>query len=355
MTWIIFFAVIVLFCLISVFLLSGPNLSQYDKEVGERFPSHPDDLRADQLILKAIDQVRQTVKSGHSPRKAFKVVREFADNLSEDLVTDTQFSQVDANGVDSEWAVAPGADTKRRILFMHGGAFMLGSAKGHRKFCDQLSKMANAAVLSVNYRLMPESGRKAGIIDTQNAYQWILEHGPDGETPLDLLLVAGDSAGGNLTMMISSWSKTNAPRRPDGVIAFSPSLDMTIQSPTIKSNMLSDKILGEGFGFLTKIPSIIRPWVGLISLRMNPANPLVSPVFGDLSDLPPTLIHASSNEMLVGESIRYTNMATAAGSNVTLQIWENQIHDWHLFNMDTGSANSAWNEINKFIKGLPSS
>lgn len=352
MTWIIFFALALLYWLIATFVLSGPDLSQYDEDVGERFASHRDDSAANDSTLKTITDVRQLVKRGRSPRNAFKVVRDFADNLSDDLVTDTQFTTVQANGVDCEWAVATNADPKRRILFMHGGAFLLGSAKGHRKFCDQLSKLANAAVLSVNYRMLPESGRKAGIIDTQNAYQWILNNGPDGETALDFLLIAGDSAGGNLAMMISGWSKENAPRKPDAVIAFSPSLDMTMQSPTIKQNRLTDKILGEGLGLITKLPMFIRAWTGLFAMRMNPSNPLASPVFGDLSDLPPTLIHASSSEMLLGDSIRYTNKAKAAGSDVALQIWDDQIHDWHLFNMGYGSANQAWSEINQFIDNL---
>jgi len=352
MTWIIIITLAALYWLIATFVLSGPNLSKYDTDTGQHFSAHLDDAESNALITGEIRELRETVKTLRSPRKAFSMVRDFADNLSSGLVSDTVFTVVKANGVDCEWAVAPGSNPKRRILFMHGGAFLLGSAKGHRKFCDQLSKIAGAAVLSVNYRMLPESGRKAGIVDTQNAYQWILENGPDGKTSLDCLLVAGDSAGGNLAMMISTWSKTSASRKPDGVIGFSPSLDMTLSSPTLKRNRSTDIILGEGLGMLIKVPSFIRAWIGLLTLRMNPANPLASPVFGDLADLPKTLIHASSSEMLLGDSIRYTNKATAAGSDVTLQIWENQIHDWHLFNMGTGSANPAWTEVERFLKSF---
>ena len=152
--------------------------------------------------------------------------------------------------------------------------------------------------------------------------------------------------------MLSSWSKSGAVKRPDGVIGFSPSTDMTLSSPTIKRNRETDKMLGEGLGLLAKLPKALQMWVGLLTMRINPSNKLASPVFGDLSDLPPTLIHASSSEMLLGEGMRYTNKAIAAGSPVTLQVWKNQLHDWHLFNMHSGSAKQAWSEVKKFIDRL---
>ncbi len=190
------------------------------------------------------------------------------------------------------------------------------------------------------------------VKDSQQAYNWILENGPSGHENASFLLIAGDSAGGNLALMLSSWSKKGASIRPDGVIGFSPSTDSTLSSPTIKRNRHTDKMLGEGLGLLLKLPKALRMWVGLFTMRVNPANKLVSPVFGDLSDLPPTLIHASTSEMLLGESMRYTNKAIAAGSQVKLQIWKDQIHDWHLFNMHTGSAKQAWDHVKQFIDGL---
>jgi len=153
-------------------------------------------------------------------------------------------------------------------------------------------------------------------------------------------------------LMISNWNKDQGLRKPNGVIGFSPSTDMTLSSPTIKKNRKTDKMLGEGLGMLTKLPKSIRAWFGLFAMRINPANKLASPVFADLSDLPPTLIHASSSEMLLGEAMRYTNKALASGSSVKLQIWKNQIHDWHLFNMHSGSGEQAWSEVKKFIDGL---
>ena len=352
MSWIIVLSLIAIWWIIAICVLSGPDLRQFDHPIGEHFDDHPDDREATDRLFQIIRELRKNIVAGRSLKKGLLQIREFADNLSADLETDTEFKAVDIHGIKAEWAIAPGADLQKRTLFFHGGAFLFGSPYGHRKMSDKLSKMTGGVVLSVDYRMLPENGRKWSITDAQHAYHWILNNSPEGRQAAEFLLVSGDSAGGNLALMLSSWSKRNASQRPDAVVAFSPSTDMTLMSPTIKGNQKTDKILGEGLGMLSKLPAPVRAWTGLFAMRINPANELASPLFGDLADLPPTLIHASSNEMLLGESIRYTNRAMAMGSDVKLQIWKDQIHDWHLFNMGYGSANSAWQEIDNFLSGL---
>lgn len=338
--------------LIAKLVLSGPDLTHFDQPIGQIFNDHPDDDQYSQTFLATLLPVRKKAFATRSLRKGFKIVRDFADNLSADLESDCEFQSVNANGVDAEWIIAPGVDTRRRVLFFHGGAFIMGSAKGHRRYGHHLSHTANAAVLSVNYRMLPEHGMGLAHQDAQDAYRWILENGPLNAEPVQALLISGDSAGGNIALMISGWSKTQQLRKPDGVICFSPSTDITCSSPTIRANIASDPILGEGLGMLSKVPSPIAAWVTLLAMRANPANPLNSPLFGDLSGLPPTLILASHNEMLLGESIRYTNKARAAGSDVTLKVWKNQIHDWPILTPESGSAKEAFSEISTFVKSL---
>ena len=337
--------------LIAIYYLDGPELSEFDISIEDTandvFDSHPEDTENNKKMLNKLAQARQ--QAVKSPFKAIKIARAFADELSIELVSDSQFLAIDTPEVKGEWVIAPGANPKNRVIFFHGGAFMLGSPLGHRKFTDKLSRLANAAVLAVSYRRLPGFSRSAGIIDAQQAYLWALENGPNGPEKLDFLTVAGDSAGGNLTHMIGSWSAQHAPRKADCLLSFSPSLDQTFCSPTLQSNLSSDKVLGDGLSLITKLPKPLRLWLLFISMRMNPSNPLASPVFSDLTSLPPTLIHVSSSEMLLGESIRYTNKARAQGSDVRLQVWKDQIHDWHMFNMGFGSAEVAWNEVAKFI------
>ncbi len=349
MFWFIFIFAFIFLWAFASFVLDGPDHSQYDSPAGERFKSHKGDQQANKDFLKVLKDVETKAKNTKSLKKGLAVAREFADNLSHDLESDCTFTEATANGVECEWVVAPGADPKRRVIFLHGGAFIFGSPKGHRIMGHQLSHLANAAVLSVDYRMLPENKRMLSSIDAQSAYHYILSNGPDGDTPLDKLLVAGDSAGGNLALMLSGWSKTNAARKPDGVIGFSPSLDTTLSSPTFLSNRKTDPLLGLPLGLIARLPTALSLWFGLFSMRCNPSNTIVSPLFDELDNLAPTLIHASSSEVLLGDAIRYTNKAKAAGSDVTLQIWEDQIHDWHLFNHTIGSGKQAWSEIEKFI------
>ena len=342
--------VLLLLWFVAKFVLSGPDHSQFDSPVGQQFSAHPEDTQATEQFMTKIKAVRQQIVSNRSLKKGLAIGREFADNLSSELQTDCEFRVIDANGVTCEWAIAPGVTSDRRVLFLHGGAFALGSPKGHRIFAHELSLRANAAVLSVDYRMLPEHRRIAASLDAQTAYQWILDNGPDGPSSVAWLLVAGDSAGGNLALMLSGWSKANAARKPNAVIGFSPSLDTTLTAPSFTKNLATDPILGEGIGLLKRAPQWIANWVGLVLMRNNPANKIISPLFGELDELAPTLIQASNSEVLVGDAIRYTNKAQAAGSNVSLQLWPEQIHDWQLFNRGHGSANQAWEEVSKFIQ-----
>ena len=154
-------------------------------------------------------------------------------------------------------------------------------------------------------------------------------------------------------MMLSSWSAEESLRRPEGVIGFSPSLDMTGQSPTLKSNLKTDPILGEGLGLLASVPYMFTAWLQLFVLRMNPADRSASPLFYELKDLPKTLIHATAAPKCYWVSPYATPIKPKpTGSDVSLQVWENQLHDWHLFNRTRGSAGAAWQEIEKFVKSL---
>ena len=354
MFWFTLFTALLFFWLFTRKVLGGPDLKHLDTPVGEKFAAHADDAQITATFLSMLADVRNRAHATKSIKQGFRLAREFTDNLSQELGLDSDcsFTAVTANGVNCEWALAPGADPDRRILFLHGGAFLLGSPRGHRIYSHRLSHIAKAAVLSVDYRMMPENKRILATVDAQSAYHWIIDNGPAGADPANLLLVAGDSAGGNLALMLSGWSKTSAARKPDGVIAFSPSVDTTLAAPSFKSNRATDPLLGPALGFLTRLPKTLSLWFGLFSMRARPANKLLSPLFGDLDNLPPTLIQASNSEVLVGDAIRYTNKAKAANSDVTLQLWADQVHDWQLFSADSGSGKQAWDEVAKFISRL---
>ena len=257
---------------------------------------------------------------------------------------------VDSDGVRGEWVLAAGADPTRRLLYLHGGAFTMGSPRSHRAITSRLSRLAGASVLVVDYRLMPEHRRLEGLEDCERAYRWVLENGPRGRAPLETLFIAGDSAGGNLCLALIAWARDAGLRAADGAVALSPATDGTLSSPSLISNLHSDHMLGPMFGRMAKIPRGALLWMAWFSNRVRPCDPRVSPAHGDLSRLPPTLVHASEAEMLLDDSRRYVNKAKAAGSPATLETWHDMLHVWHLSDGTVAEAAEAFAHIGEFLE-----
>ena len=116
-----------------------------------------------------------------------------------------------------------------------------------------------------------------------------------------------------------------------------------------KRNLHSDAMLGPLFGVLTKVPRAVLLWFGWLQNRINPRDPLLSPVYGDLSRLPPVLVQASEVEMLLDDARRYVNRARAAGSPARLQTWNHMLHVWQIFTPDLTEARQAFDEVGKFL------
>jgi monoterpene epsilon-lactone hydrolase len=259
---------------------------------------------------------------------------------------------VDAGGVSAEWVLGPDAEPARRVLYIHGGAFIAGSPNSHRTITARLSQELSAAVLAIDYRLMPEHRRREGLEDCQAAYRWILQNGPDGAGAPDYLYVSGDSAGGNLSLVITAWARDAALRLPDAVVALSPLTDSTYSGPSIRGNMETDTMLGPLFGALAKVPKVLLSWLFVVENRFRQVAPQVSPLHGDLSRLPPTLIQVSESEMLLDDARRYVNKARAAGSPVRLQSWAGLLHVWQIANPEVPEANEAFERIAEFIRSV---
>ena len=137
-------------------------------------------------------------------------------------------------------------------------------------------------------------------------------------------------------------------------MALSPATDTTMGSPSLRTNMETDAMLRPMFEGLSRIPRPLLLWFAWLHNRISPSDPLVSPVFGDLSRLPPTLVHASEAEMLFDDARRYVNRAVAAGSPARLQSWAHVVHVWHMFYPQLTEARDAWAEIEKFVAGIES-
>lgn len=355
MMWILWtLLLLVLFLwLLGLWFARAEDLSAFDRAVdpegSESFASPGGPSGEHRQASSDIQAMGGQVK-GMSRKEMLQFTRDFMEEVPKGKEFNCEFVAVDAAGVPAEWVLAPGVEGSRRVLYIHGGAFIAGSPNSHRTVTSRFSEVANAAVLAIDYRLMPENQRRDGIEDCKTAYRWMLDHGPGGDAAASSVFMGGDSAGGNLSLVMAAWIRDAKLRAPDAVVALSPLTDSTYSGPSIRSNLLTDIMLGPLFGVLLRIPKWVLGWMFVLENRIKPSNPLVSPVFGDLSGLPPTLVQVSEAEMLLDDARRYVNKARSAGSPVRLQSWQGLLHVWQIFYPDVPEARDAMARIGEFIE-----
>ena len=341
------------------FMFTRDSLSKYDLPEGQRFsPADATAVAASAAAVKALNK-RLRGASGPLEKMPWKqrilAMRETMDSFFSNSDIASQIIPVDAAGVPAEWVVAPGADSSRRFLYIHGGAFMAGSPKGYRVLTDKLSAITNSAVLAIDYRLMPENTRLACVEDCRTAYDWMLENGPQGPDADTLefptaVFVAGDSAGGNLTLVLLAWARDNQRRAPNAALALSPVTDSRYTSPSIRGNLNSDVILKPLAKRLAWVPGFMIGLAARFMAGHRASDPVVSPLLGDLAGLPPLLVLASDCEILRDDGRRYVNKAVEAGTDATLMLWDNVPHVWPIFYPDLPEAAEALEQVDGFFK-----
>ena len=341
------------FWAVARFYLQGEDLFRYDRpwaqpvgsmENGQREPS-----AEHHEVLELLKDLQSAGNTGSRAERLTRM-RAAMDAMGEGAdLTGITISSVTANGVPCEWVVAENSKPHHRLLYLHGGAFTMGSPLSHRAITSKYARMAGVSVLAVDYRLMPENRRIDCLTDCESAYRWILENGPEGPAPAEVLFVSGDSAGGNLTLAVIARARDEGLRPADGAIALSPATDATFASPSLIGNVATDHMLGPMFGRITKLPRVLLLWFAWLSNRVHPCDPRISPLRGDLSNLPPTLIHASEVEMLLDDARRYVARATEAGSEATLETWHHMLHVWHVFEPQLPEAREAFEHIHRFM------
>jgi epsilon-lactone hydrolase len=368
-------AVLVLLGIFIAYLLLRPDpLAVYDSPEGQVFPSPCDSPATDSGAFHSsasnsgapnsgasnssaqLKLIHAKIRAANSKnnRLSFKqrllAIRESMDSFFDAVPINSDITPVDVAGVSAEWVIAPGADSRRRLLYIHGGAFYVGSAKSHRVITSKLSEITHAAVLAIDYRLMPEHSRMASVEDCRTAYCWLIDNGPQGTEEASTLFVAGDSAGGNLTLSLLAWLRDTQRRLPNAAVALSPLTDARMRSPSIASNLDSDIILKPMALGLKKIPRPFLVAIKWLFTGRSPVDPVVSPLHGDLSGLPPVLVQVSDSEMLLDDGRRYVNKAVASGSNAVLQRWQHVPHVWQIFYPDLPEAAEAFDKIEAFCK-----
>jgi len=245
-------------------------------------------------------------------------------------------TRVDAGGVPAEWTEMPGAQPGRAILYLHGGGYAIGSLDTHRGLVARIAAATRARCLSLGYRLAPEHPFPAAVDDAVAAYRWLLAQGQEPAR----LAVAGDSAGGGLTLALLLALRDLRVPLPAAGVCLSPWTDL------------------EGTGASATDPRVGDPMVTTEGLRQmglmyvgggELRNPLAAPLHGDYRGLPPLLIQVGTREVLLDDSTRVAAKAKAAGVDVTLERGDGLVHVWHFFGPDVPESVAAIARIGEFV------
>ncbi len=253
------------------------------------------------------------------------------------VAADVKCEPVNAGGVKAEWVTAPGADAGRAVLYLHGGGYVIGSINTHRDLAGRISRAAKARVLIIDYRLAPEHPFPAAVDDAVAAYRWMLASGLKASR----IAVAGDSAGGGLTVAALVAIRDAKLASPGAGVCLSPWVDL------------------EGLGDSMKTKAAVDPMVqkeALVEMAahylagQNPRSPLAAPLYAELAGLPPILIQVGTAETLLDDATRLAERARKAGVKVTLEPWENMIHVWQIFAAMLDEAQQAIDKIGEFVR-----
>ena len=229
------------------------------------------------------------------------------------------------------------------ILYIHGGAYVFDIMDQTREMLVKyLSYAKGAEVYSVRYRLAPTNVYPAALEDGLKAYKWLLEQGYQSEN----IIIAGESAGGNLVLALTLYLKDHNLPLPKGEILISPWTDMASTSPSRTLNYTKDLIVGEAAPQAIKDEVAKSSYAGDADIK----DPYVSPIYGDYKGFPDLLIQAGTFEVLYDDAVRLANKAEAAGVNVSFTSYYGMSHCFQ-YTFDIPETAAAWEEIGEFIKG----
>lgn len=248
---------------------------------------------------------------------------------------DVTCKPVHANGVPAEWVTAPGA-TDRAILYLHGGGYVIGSIATHRDIAARISRESAARVLLAGYRLGPEHPFPAAVDDAVTSYRWLREQG----IPAANLAIAGDSAGGGLTMATLLALRDGGDELPACGVCLSPWVDLTQSGRSMIDRDALDPMVHKN-----TLDEMARMYLN----GADASQPLASPLNGELGGLPPLLIQVGTSETLYDDSVRLAERARAAGNHVVFEPWEDMIHVFQSFSM-LPEAQRAVARIGEFVR-----
>jgi acetyl esterase/lipase len=257
------------------------------------------------------------------------------------VADDVALEAVDCDGVPGEWSQVAASDSRRVLLFFHGGGYCSGSVLSHRRMVSEAGRAAGMRTLAVGYRLAPEQPYPAAHEDAMAAWRFLRRQGIAAEN----IAVGGDSAGGNLTIALIHRLRAAGDALPGCAWLISPWTDLTMSGATLDTKAAVDPLINKAY--LEELADAYAP-------SADRRDPLVSPLFADLLGFPPLLIQVGSAETLLADATRFAAAAGAADVDVTLEIWPHMIHAWPLWNAKLDAGRRALVSAGEFIRARAS-
>jgi epsilon-lactone hydrolase len=251
---------------------------------------------------------------------------------------DIKCEAVDCDGVPGEWSIAPGSDASRVLLFFHGGGYCSGSIKSHRRMVTEAGRAMRIRTLAIDYRRAPEHPFPAQYEDALTAWRFLRRCG----FAAGHIVVGGDSAGGNLSLsLINRLRAANEPL-PGCAWLVSPWTDLTMSGATLATKDAVDPLIHKAY--LEELADAYAP------PAIDRRDPLISPLFGDVSGFPPMLIQVGSAETLIADATRLAEAAGIADVKVRLEIWPHMIHAWPVWNAALEDGRRALAAAGEFVR-----
>ncbi|MBW9173145.1 alpha/beta hydrolase [Clostridium estertheticum] len=251
---------------------------------------------------------------------------------------DIKIEGIYADCVKCDLVTAPFSQADKYILFLHGGGYCMGSSRTSLKLISQIISVSNCNVISVDYRLAPENPFPSALDDAVTAYSWLLSQGVSSKN----IIIIGESAGGGLAVSLMLHLRDNCISLPSGAVLLSPWTDLVETGDSFRTCAETDPYYNS--------KSYDRKTAKMYSCNEDLSNPLISPLYANLQNLPKILIHVGTNDVLFNDSTRIEECLKNAGVEVTLKIWHDMWHVWHVFGERLPEAKQAIDEIGVFIK-----
>jgi phosphinothricin tripeptide acetyl hydrolase len=245
--------------------------------------------------------------------------------------------KVSAGGVPGEWLEPRGALPERAVLYLHGGSYICGSVNSHRSLAGHIAVAAGARVLIIDYRMAPEHPHPAAVEDALAAYTYILKDGFQAGH----VAVAGDSAGGGLTLALLLALRDGRGPLPGAAACLSPWTDLAFTGQSWKTKAKADLMIHD-----YKEQAFAKMYLRGADAR----TPLASPLYADLKGLPPLLVQVGTDEVLLSDSTDFAEKARAAGVDVTIEVWEHMQHVWQFAAGFIPESTRAVKGIGEFIR-----